>query len=84
MESDQDIYTILDVELEKRHGTQHYKQEVDRNDPLNMPHWEIWHFCDGTYPLFTEYYKRNPGSDGVELSKKGGICDSEEESDNDD
>ena len=37
----------------------------------------------GTYPLFTEYYKTNPGSDGVELFEKGGICDSEEESDND-
>ncbi len=38
----------------------------------------------GTYPLFTEYYKTNPGSDGVELFEEGRICVNEEESDNDD
>ena len=42
----------------------------------------FWNFCDGTYPLFTEYYKTNPGVD--ELIEKGGICDNKEESENDD
>ena len=53
MECDRDIYTIFDVELGKRHGnntyqligvTKHYKKGVDRNDPLNMPHWEFLEF----------------------------------------
>ena len=59
MECDQDIYIILDVEREDRNGnninqliqvTKHYTMELDKNDPLNMPHWKFWHFCDGTYP----------------------------------
>ncbi len=86
MEKSWNIYTINEVKyggfrrkkFRLRAMTNKYYDEKDEDHPNNREEYDTWEINELTYACIVEYYKNDPGCDGVVCYQSDDDCDSDE------
>ena len=90
-EGDHRHFTVHGVEFKREPRRKCYQlvavtKEFDTNlsfEDNDVMHYDVWEFCADTYDCFRVYYDEYADEDGVIVYEKGGVCDSEEDDDQD-